>query len=68
MSDFVEAPAGARSMQLDLVSRKTTASGTFVAYWDDLFVVPELTTTLLQGAAFLALAAVRATNAKTSTT
>jgi len=55
-------------MQLDLVSRKTTASGTFVAYWDDLFVVPELTTTLLQGAAFLALAAVRATNAKTSTT
>jgi hypothetical protein len=63
VSDFVVAPAGAGSMQLDLLCRKTTAAGTFVAYWDDLVVVPELATGLLQGAALLALGACRARRA-----
>ena len=41
VSDLREAPPGAHAMMLDLRCRKTTASGTFVAYWDDVFVVPE---------------------------
>jgi len=56
-SDFSVAPAGAHTAQLDLVSRKDDATGTFVAYWDGLFVVPEPATMLLQSAALGALVA-----------
>lgn len=56
-SDFVSAPVGTQSILLDLISRKNDATGTFVAYWDDIFVIPEPAAALLQGAALGALAA-----------
>lgn len=57
MSDFVEAPPGAQAMEVDLTCRKSSASGTFVAYWDDVSVAPEPGAAALAGAGLGALAA-----------
>lgn len=54
-SDWLVAPATAHSAQIDLVSRKYDAAGTFVAYWDGLFVVPEASATSLAIASLAAL-------------
>jgi hypothetical protein len=57
--EWLEAPPGAQTMQVFLACKKTSVSGTFAAYWDDVFVVPEPGAAASCGAALLGLAAAR---------
>ena len=55
-SEPIVAPDGAQALEVILGCRKRDAAGTFVAFWDEVFVLPEPTSELLRAVALLAVA------------